>query len=243
MKVALEVNNYVVAFVPVILIPLSIPLILIRDQNRKFVAFAKPIGQMLVLPIYFTLVILLMLIQIFNTSILGLSIVVVLIILIGRKKWGFVEGRAEICVIQLVLGIYLVLAFLSSMEIINFKQIEFWGLECLKPSSWAIDSNKGYFSCLILAFFVANLINSFFGYQKIHSLIKKYGIKVEEAWLQEEKQKEEEEKQVPQDDFNKEKYQNLNRIRKLESSRLSAVSELEMEHFQPDKSELIADKI
>ena len=74
------------------------------------------------------------------------------------------------------------LAFLSSMSIIPFfETIEFYGLECLKPDQWVLGSNKAYFFCLIAAFLVANFINSMFGYEKMHALIKKYDIHLEES--------------------------------------------------------------
>lgn len=162
---ALEVNNYVAGFVPILLIVIGAPLVMLKDQNKKIIKFLKPTSQSFILPVYLTLVILLVLIQIFNTSVLGLLLVFILIILVGRRKWGFVEGRWEISIIQLMIGSYIVLAFLSSMDLIPFfPLIEFWGLECLKPGPWALASNKGYFFCLIAAFLVANFINSMFGY-------------------------------------------------------------------------------
>lgn len=120
LQIAFEVNNYIAAYVPSILIAVGAPLIMIKDQNKKIIKFVKPTDQAFILPIYMILMILLVLIQIFNTSVLGLLIVFVLIILVGRKKWGFTEGRIEISIIQLVIGVYIILAFLSSMDLIPF---------------------------------------------------------------------------------------------------------------------------
>ena len=120
MQVAFEVNNYVAGYVPILLILVGAPLVLVKDQNKKIIKFLKPTSQAFILPVYLLLVILLVLIQIFNTSVLGLLLVFILIILVGRRKWGFVNGRLEISIIQFIIGIYIVLAFLSSMSIIPF---------------------------------------------------------------------------------------------------------------------------
>lgn len=93
MKVAMEVDNYVVGYVPILLILVGAPLVLVKDQNKKIIKFLKPTSQAFILPIYLTLVVLLVLIQIFNTSVLGLLLVFILIILVGRRKWGFINGR------------------------------------------------------------------------------------------------------------------------------------------------------
>lgn len=120
LKVAFEVQNYIVAYVPTLLLAVGAPLVMIKDQNKKIMKFIKPTDQAFILPVYMLLVVLLVLIQIFNTSILGLLIVFVLMILVGRRKWSFVEGRVEISIIQIVIGIYIILAFLSSMSLIPF---------------------------------------------------------------------------------------------------------------------------
>lgn len=72
---------------------IGIPLVMIKDQNKSVIKFLKPTSKAFALPVYLILVILLVLIQIFNTSILGLMLIFALIILVGRKKWGFVDGR------------------------------------------------------------------------------------------------------------------------------------------------------
>lgn len=74
---------------------------------------------------------------------------------------------------------------------------------------------------------MANFINSMFGYESMHALLKKYEIDFQNRAVIEE-----EESDIPEDVINKEKYEALNNMKKYEKTkRRSLMSEVEMENL------------
>lgn len=121
MEVALEVQSPVYAFVPCVFLFTTGPLIMLKHRNRPLKEFKEPIGRLPTILLYSLLIILLVVDQFLNVSILGLLLVLIVAGLNAGHRWDFYKKRWLIYITVFYTSGWMLACYICSIDVLGLS--------------------------------------------------------------------------------------------------------------------------
>lgn len=99
-----EIQNNLYSFLPLLLLPFSVGAILVKSKSRPISEFKSRFNHLLVIPIFLALGILIVLIQIFSISMIGLAFFLIALSLFFQRKIDFNSISSWVVVIIILVA-------------------------------------------------------------------------------------------------------------------------------------------
>ncbi len=171
----LEVQSLVSVFVPMIIIPFSLFAAFTPPSVLTLLDFKKKLNPFLPLPLYLIQCLLILLIQIFSVSLMGLLYFFIMIYLFWMKSFSFTDRyfKPMLILVQFTTTLTIVLTFLTNCPLlITPSLIDIYqaiGINSLNDFS-SSPFSQGHFICEILLCLMTAILNRLFIYQSLNSI-------------------------------------------------------------------------
>lgn len=159
-------------FLPLFMLPFSAISIMIRTRSRDINEFKHQVNKLVTTPIFLSMGILILLIEIFSISISGFLFFINIMVLFVQRKIDFSSFVSwfNVLVVQIVCLLFFTANFLATSSLIlSFEQNDiyrFYGIDGLN-NFLIYATSRGYVICLLILFFVCCFIQRIFNYNRI----------------------------------------------------------------------------
>lgn len=113
----------VYAFVPCVFIFTTAPLVLLKHRNRPLSEFKEPIGRFPTILMYSGLLILLVIDQFLNISLLGLTLILVVAGINAGHRWDFVKKRWIVYFTVCFTYGWMIACYICSIEVLQLDGV------------------------------------------------------------------------------------------------------------------------
>lgn len=163
---ALEVQSLVYAFVPCVFLGTTPWLILIRHHRKPLEEFKQPISRLVVVVLHSLLIILLVVLQFLNVSLLSLLLVLIVAGLNIGKPWSFSRKRWLVIATLAFIATWIVGIFVCAIDGVELGVVagNITGLELQLPlSGYSI----AFVVCMPVTYVLAVFMNRLYSYEQI----------------------------------------------------------------------------
>lgn len=166
---SLEVESPLMAFLPCIFILTTPPLILIKHSRKALEDFKKPIHKLIVILTHTLLIMLLIVLQFLNVSLMGLILVMVVALLNSGGSWNFNRKRYLIYFTVFFMAAWMLCIYISSLAIVNLNDQmgRILGLEYLEIEGQSVGQTIAFSVCILVTYFLANYMNRLYSYEEV----------------------------------------------------------------------------
>lgn len=166
---ALEVESPLMAFLPCVFLLTTPPLILIKHSRKALEDFKQPIHKLVVILTHTLLIMLLIVLQFLNASLMGLILVMVVALLNSGGSWNFNRKRYLIYFTVFFMALWMLTIYISSLPVVNLNDQmgRILGFEYLEIEGQSVAETVAFSVCTLLTYFLANYMNRLYSYEEV----------------------------------------------------------------------------